>query len=191
MARRFARLRSEIPAGAAGYWTVPDDGLCLNVFLVFRPSDAPGKALLGKLDPAGAWGELAALDPARAGSLADRWILPASQLLLLESPDEAARRLARELLDLELGAVPAPRVFSEAYGRAGAEATQDPHWDLHFVYELAWPAGRALTAAPWKELALLEVARTPRAEIGRGHADVLDLVGLSAPASGAGRTRRR
>ena len=179
MPRRFARLRPGADLPSPGYEGVPSDGLCLNVFLVFRPADAPGRVLLGKVDPSGPWEALASLGPDRISRLVDRWLLPASQLLFFESPDEAAARVAKEQLELELADLPSPRVFSETYPRPGSEG-KDPHWDLQFVYDLVWPGGRPLRASPWKELALVEVARTPRAQIGRGHADVLELVGVLA-----------
>ncbi len=179
MVRRFARLRpgGEPPSpGSAG---VPSDGMCLSVFLVFRPPNEPGRVLLGKMDPAARWGDLAALDAERVARFADRWVLPASHLLLFESPDAAAARVAKEQLGIDLADLPSPRVFSEAYGRPGAEG-KDPHWDLDFVYDLVWPEPRPPRAAAWKELTLVDVARVPRAEFGRGHADVLELVGVLA-----------
>ena len=179
MPRRFARLRPGGDLPAPGYEGVPSDGLCLNVFLVFRPADTPGRVLLGKVDPAAPWAEIAALGPDRIARLTDRWLLPASQLLLLESPDEAAIRVAREQLGFDLADLPTPRVFSETYARPGSEG-KDPHWDLQFVYDLVWPESRPPRASPWKELALVDVARTPRAAFGRGHADVLELVGVLA-----------
>jgi hypothetical protein len=179
MARRFARLRPGSDLPSPGYEGVPSDGLCLNVFLVFRPANAPGTVLLGQIDPSGPWNDLAALTPDRVERLADQWLLPASQLLLLESPDAAAARIAHEQLEMELAELPAPRVFSETYERPGAKG-KDPHWDLQFVYDLVWPDERAPHASAWKELALVDVARTPRAQFGRGHADVLELVGVMA-----------
>jgi ADP-ribose pyrophosphatase YjhB (NUDIX family) len=178
MARQFARLRRGSVPDSADVSVVPNDGMCLSVFLVFRPADPPGTALLGKLDPAAPWRELSALGPDRIARLTSYWMLPASQLLLFESPDEAARRISREQLGIELAAPGNPRVFSETSARPGAEG-KDPHWDIHFVYELPWPKDRPLRAAPWKELAWLPISETPHSTLGRGHGDVLELVGLS------------
>ncbi len=181
MARQFARLRRGSVPDSPDVWVVPNDGMCLNVFLVLRPPDHPGQVLLGKVDPSAPWNDLSALGPDRIGRLLSRWILPASQLLLFESPDEGARRVAREQLGMELPELSAPHVFSEAYSRPGMEG-KDPHWDLHFVYEIPWPKDRPLRASAWKELQLVDVGRTSRKEFGRGHADVLELVGLVAAA---------
>ncbi len=179
MVRQFARLRRGSVPESPDYSVVPSDGMCLNVFLVAHAPGRPRSVVLGKIDPAAAWWELAGLGPDRVARLRDRWMLPASQLVLLESPDDAAHRLARELLELELGTLGPPRVFSETYGR-GPEEGRDPHWDLHYIYEFDWPDGRPVRAAPWKELALVDVAATPRADFGRSHADVLELLGLVA-----------
>ncbi|MCI4339132.1 MAG: hypothetical protein L3J68_02215 [Thermoplasmata archaeon] len=179
MARKFARLRRGSVPDSPDASVVPTDGMCLSVFLVFRPTEAPEKVLFGKIEPSASWYDLSALGPDRVGRLLNLWLLPASQLLLLEGPDVAARRVAQEQLGIELRELPAPRVFSETSARPGTEG-RDPHWDLHFVYDLPWPAGRALRAPAWKDLQLLDVVRTSRKEIGRGHADVLDLVGLIA-----------
>jgi len=180
MARRFARLRPGTVPESEDYSVVPSDGLCLNVFLIVRSPIDPSRILLGRLDPTAPWRDLAGLGPDRVGRIGDRWMLPASQLLILEGPDDGARRLARELLGLELTELPRPRVLSETYGREGTP-TADPHWDLHYVYDLPGPSARPPTARPWSELEYVDIARTPRARFGRGHADVLELLGF-APA---------
>ena len=179
MVRQFARLRRGTVPESSDYSVVPSDGMCLNVFLVAHAPGAPRRVVLGKVDPSAPWWELAGLGPDRIARVRDRWVLPASQLLLLESPEAAARRLARELLGLDPAPLRDPRVFSETYGRANADG-RDPHWDLHYVYEFDWPFGPVVRTSPWKELALVDVPSTPRAEFGRGHADVLELLGLVA-----------
>jgi 8-oxo-dGTP pyrophosphatase MutT (NUDIX family) len=183
MARQFARLRRGNTPESTDVSVVPDEGMCLSAFLVIRRPGTPGEVLLGRMDPTADWLEIGGLGPDRVARFGSAWVLPAGQLLLFESPDDAARRLARELLGVELGSLPTPRVFSEAYSRPGGKGN-DPHWDLHFVYEVPWPEGRPLRARPWKELAFVPVAKTPRSAFGRNHGDVLELVGLP-PAPGA------
>lgn len=173
--RRFARLRSE---PAAGYATLPDDGMCLSAYLVLRSPSEVGHVLLGKADPAGPWWEVAALDAARLTGIGDRWMLPATQLLLLEGPEEAGHRIATEMLgrpDLVLGY---PRIYSEAYSRSAGP--RDPHWDLQFVFSAVWPSGSVAASKGklWKELRFVDVGATPADAFGRGHADVLALAGI-------------
>ena len=148
--------------------------MCLSVFLVVRSPETPAKVLLGKIDPSADWWELAALGPDRVARLTDFWMLPASQLLLLESPDDAARRVAREQLGWELEAFPPARVFSQTSARAPGDG-KDPHWDVMIVYEVSWPPGRPLRPRPWRELDFLPVSETSRSGFGRGHGDVLEL----------------
>lgn len=176
--RRFARLRSGPPTADVN--PVPDDGMCLNCFLVVRSRDQPAHVLVGRVDPAAPWAEIGGLGADRLTRIGDRWMLPASQLLLLESPDDAARRLARELLDRPLDAPPAPKVFSETYRRPGSTA-RDPHWDLHYVYEIEWPGPPPPKGRMWRQLDYRPVRSMPAEEFARGHHDVLALVGLRDP----------
>jgi len=177
MERRFARLRPGAAPEGPGYYVVPDDGMCLSVFLVIERPGHPGEAILGRPDPTADWFTIGSLSPERIGAIANRWMLPSSQLLFFEGPDEAARRVLREQLESELPHLPPPRIVSEAYRRAGSTA-RDPHWDLQFIYRLAWPEDRAPSARAWKELAFVDVASVPRDQIGRGHGDILELAGL-------------
>jgi len=118
------------------------------------------------------------MDAERARAIGDRWVLPASQLAFFESPSDAARRIAREMLGWREPPLGEPQVFSEAYPRDSG--SQDPHWDLHFLFRTVWP-GTSLTAARgrlWKELRFVRPVELSSAEFGRGHGDVLALAGL-------------
>jgi ADP-ribose pyrophosphatase YjhB (NUDIX family) len=175
--QRFARLSSRADEGR-GRFAVPDDGMCLSAYVVLHPSRVPRQALLGRMDPEGPWERVACLDPERVRAIGDRWVLPATQLRFFEGPDEAAARIAADLLgrrDLKLGA---PKVFSETYARPTGAA--DPHWDLQFVYSAPWPQGATLPApgALWRELKFVDVATTRPEAFGRGHGDILALIGL-------------
>jgi hypothetical protein len=178
-ARRYARLRAGDPSAHPGAVAVPDDGMCLSAFLVVRPADRPGDVLLGHLDPAADWARIGGIDPSRLAQIGERWMLPSSQLLLFESPATAAERIATEQLGTNLPGLEGPRIFSEAYRRPGGTAA-DPHWDLQFVFEASWPSRTFPTSPAFRELAFVEIARTPRASIARSQADVLELVGLAA-----------
>jgi 8-oxo-dGTP pyrophosphatase MutT (NUDIX family) len=177
MARRFARLRAHPLPTDPGFSAVPSDGMCLNAFLILRAPDDPGRVLLGKIAPGPHWADAGGLDAERAARVGDRWMLPSCQLLLFESPDDAARRIAREQLGIELGPGPAPQVFSESYGRPGS-VEADPHWDLHFLFSRIGPA-RPPRSPLWKELAYLAASETSRTSLGRGHGDILTLAGLT------------
>lgn len=177
MTRRFARFRAAPPLADTGFSAVPSDGMCLSVFLVLRAPEDPGRVLLGRLSPDPQWAEVGALDTERAARIGDRWMLPSRQLLLFESPDEAARRVGEEQLGIDLGPLDGPEVFSETYSRSGSTET-DPHWDLHFIYSLPGPP-QAPRSPLWKELSYVPVAATPRTALARNHGDILELAGLT------------
>ncbi len=134
--------------------------------------------LLGRLDPAAPWYHLGGLDPSRVATIGAKWLLPASQWLFFEGPQESAARIAREQLESPLPPVTGPTVVSESTPRPSAES-RDPHWDVHFLFEGLWPSATPPKARAWRELRFVDVAHLPRLEIGRGHGDILDLVGLS------------
>jgi hypothetical protein len=177
--RRFARFRQGAAPEHPGSSAVPDDGMCLSAFLLLRPTGHGGEVLMGRINPEAPWERLGALDPARVAQIGHRWMLPSSQLLLFESPTEAVRRIVHEQLGTALPDLRGPAVFSESY-RRNDPAKADPHWDLHFVFEGRWPETRFPRSRAFTELAFVDVARTPRSEIARAQADVLELVGLSS-----------
>ena len=175
--RRFARIRrGPIPPGI-GSVEAPDNGMCLSAFLVIEPPHRDGWVLLGKLNTKAPWWEIGALDPDRLASLGQLWMLPSSQLMLFESPDEAARRVLREQLDTHGLELRGPQVFSDPSPRPGGPGV-DPHWDMHFVYRGRWKSDQPPKASPWTSLEFVEVARLARGEIARFQGDVLELIGI-------------
>jgi len=179
--RRVSRFRPRPALDDPVYVAVPDDGLCLNVFLLL--SDVPGsnRVLLGRIDPSAPWGEIGGMTPSRIQETAGRWMLPCRQLFVFEPPAEAARSILKTQLDLEGVALEGPMVTSEAWQRphpAGA----GPHWDLSFLFRGAWPPDRPLAAKPWHELAFLDTASLDPATVGRSHLDVLRLAGYPSNA---------
>ena len=150
--------------------------MCLSSFLVLAAPHDPKRVLVGRIAPDPRWEELGGLDPGRAARVGNGWMLPSSQLLLFESPEEAASRIARELLGLDLPMLEGPRVFSETHHRPGAKG-EDAHWDLHFVFTGRGPP-HPPTHPLWRELAYVAVQETRRTEFARNQGDVLELVGL-------------
>jgi ADP-ribose pyrophosphatase YjhB (NUDIX family) len=176
--RRFTRLKRGPAAETPGASVLPDDGICLSVFLVLTPPNREAAVLMGRVDPSAPWAEIGAIDPARLRAVGDRWMLPSSQLVFFESPDEAARRILKEQLDSEPIRLDGPAVFSETYRRPGSTAT-DPHWDFHFVYRGRWPSASPPHAPAWRELEFVDVNRLRPVEMARNQGDVLSLVGLA------------
>ena len=199
--RRFARLRRGSVAEVPGYSVVPENGLCLSTCLVIRPPREDRRVLLGRLDPRAPWLEIGGLDPTRVARIGDSWMLPSSQLLFFETPEESAHRIAREQLYSELPPIEGTYFNAEAYPSAG-HPNGDPHWDFYFVYRARWPTDEPPRAAPFRSLEFADLDRVRPVEIARGQGDVLALAGLApgpsrTPAvkppatSGPARTRRR
>ncbi|HXW66599.1 MAG TPA: hypothetical protein VEL82_01775 [Thermoplasmata archaeon] len=182
MERRFARLRPGTVSESDEFSVVPSDGMCLSSFLVISPAERASEVLLGRVHPDPGWAERGALGPARAARVAERWMLPSSQLLLFESPSEAARRIGREMLGVELEPG-APAVFSEAYQRPEPEGP-DPHWDLEFIFRPAWTGPERVAHPAWSEIGFRDPRRIPAREFARGHEDILALVGKRSPTDG-------
>jgi hypothetical protein len=149
--------------------------MCLNVFLVLTDPADPRRVLAGHIATDPRWEEAGGLDPDRVHRVGDRWMLPSRQLELFESPDDAARKIAEDQLGVSLPGLPAPRVVSEQYTRPTGTGP-DPHWDLHFLYLLPGPS-EPPSSELWTELRYLPVTTTPRSSFGRGHGDILELVG--------------
>jgi hypothetical protein len=177
MSRAVSRFRPAPPEGDPVYVSVPDDGLCLNAFLILSPPNDASKVLLGMVDPKSPWREIGGVTAQRLAGLSTRWMLPSRQLFLFESPQEAARTILREQLELDGIELEGPSVFSEAWTRP-APAGTGQHWDIHFVFRGRWPEGRELRASPWSKLEFHDPSRLDRSEVGRSHTDVLGLAGF-------------
>jgi len=159
---------------------VPDDGLCLNAFLLLSPPHDDSKVLLGMVDPSAPWREIGGVTPQRLVELSTRWMLPSRQLFLFESPKEAAQTILAEQLEVQGVELEGPSVFSEAWTRP-VPAGEGQHWDIHFVFRGRWPEGREPRATPWLKLEFLDPSLLERKQVGRSHLDVLGLAGFSIP----------
>jgi len=178
--RVVSRFRPAPPKDDPIYTAVPDDGLCLNAFLLLSPVDDAHQVLLGMVDPQAPWREIGGVSAQRLAGLSNRWMLPSRQLFLFESPQDASRTILREQLELDEVELAGPSVFSEAWTRPNPAGTGQ-HWDLHFVFRGRWPEGRAVRASPWLKLAFHDPSRLDRSTVGRSHADVLGLAGYPVP----------
>ncbi len=174
--RRFCRFNKlgDVPFGMP---EVPEGGLCLSAFLVLSERGRPDHVLLGHLDPAAPWDHIGALDASRTKAHSQGWMLPSSHLIVHESPDEAARRIAAEQLERRDLTFAEPRVVSEVYTPRRFPGLAR-HWDLEFIFRGEWPGGTAPRAAAWTDLRFVDLATTPKSAIARSHEDVLESAGL-------------
>src|SRR2546428_546609 len=130
--RRFSRF-SKSPATAAFSVTeIPDDGVCLSAFLIVTEARDARKVLMGHMNPKAPWDHIGALDPSRVEAHSHGWMLPSSHLIFRESPDDAARRVAREQLErpasgrLGMAARKHPGGQSDCRSSCGSQDHNDP-----------------------------------------------------------------
>jgi len=174
--KRWARLG---PNKASTLFHVPKAGLCLSSFVVVRRGDA---VLLGRPKTDRAWPERGGFPLDRAKDLeADgSWLLPATHLLMEESPHDAAKRIARDWAGLR-GTPRFVAVQSHLRpGRRWDSKHEGNHWDVCFVYELK--VRRGPTPMPWwSEMRFIPARTLPTMKVGRGHLDVLEEAGYFRP----------
>src|SRR5947199_7987044 len=103
-------------AGSAEAQRDPRGWFCLSAFLVISNSRNPKEVLLGHLNPDAPWDHIGALDPPRVEMNKNGWLLPACHLIVGESPQEAAKRILKEQLELKEQKLEEPMIFSEVYG---------------------------------------------------------------------------
>ncbi|MGA7923734.1 MAG: NUDIX hydrolase [Thermoplasmata archaeon] len=175
--RTFCRFSKSPATAAFGMPEVPKDGLCLCAFVVITSAEPPSRVLLGRINPEAPWDHLGALDPERVTSWKDRWMLPSSHLLMLESPEEAASRILRELTGLSGRTLEGPKVTSEVYA-----APRNPgaahHWDIEFIFRGTASESEVKPIEPWTELRFVELGQLQPDNMARLQDDILRYVGL-------------
>src|SRR5271154_1573491 len=92
---------------------IPEGGLCLSSFVLVTQAGKPGLVLLGRLNSGAPWDHIGALDPERVRAHSKGWMIPASHLMLKESPVDAARRVVKEQLEMDKLTLSGPQVVSE------------------------------------------------------------------------------
>jgi len=175
-ARRFCRF-NRVDEVTFGMTEFPEGGLCLSAFLILSERGHPDRVLMGHLNPAAAWDHIGALDASRTQAHSRGWMLPSSHLMVKESPQEAAARIAQEQLGLTDLKVADPKVVSEVYSPRRFADVPD-HWDLEFLFRGELPQGMVPRHAAWTELRFVDLATTPKSAIARSHEEVLESAGL-------------
>ena len=184
--RRFCRFSRSSEGNESGLRWEESDGFCISSFVILTDAAEPYRVLVGKVNPTGPWEHLGGLNPERARLHAGGWMLPASQLLLREGPDEAAHRILLEMLGGIDPTLEAPRVVSEVYApKRNPEARS--HWDLSFLYRGRWDGPVPQLPEVWRELRFVDVRESPRTAFARSHDEVLDSVGLGPIRGSEGR----
>jgi len=175
--RRFSRFSKSAATAAFSVTEIPDDGVCLSAFLIVTEARDSKKVLMGHMNPKAAWDHIGALDPSRVEAHSHGWMLPSSHLIFRESPDDAARRISREQLELPDLALSGPTVVSDVYTPRRFPGTAH-HWDIEFLFRGHLGAADVPHPTAWKELAFVDLRRTSKSEIARSHEDIIESSGL-------------
>lgn len=152
-----------------GFRRLPPGGLCLSSFLFVRRGN---EILMGRYADDPRWETLAGLDADRRRAHGHGWTIPASHLKFGESPQDAARRVAREILQMPDAEPSEPRVVSEV-----GEPRRFPgllHQDFLFLHDLELPDGAPVAMPPWyAEMAWIDPRATPASAWARSHDEVV------------------
>jgi ADP-ribose pyrophosphatase YjhB (NUDIX family) len=150
----------------------PRGGVCISAFVIARLHDS---ILLGRPRAHGAWPRRGGLRKSKAAELEAEgsWLLPATHLMMEESPDRAAKRIAHEWAGLK----GTPRfIMVQSHVRPARLANSNlrgKHWDICFVYELN-ARGLPKPRPWWRELRFVSASEIRRTKLARGHRDILE-----------------
>lgn len=154
----------------------PEGGLCLSAFLVITDERNPNSVLMGHLNTKAPWDHIGALDSSRVEVHSKGWMLPSSHLLVYESPREAARRILKEQLEIDLS-LTGSDVMSETY-TPKRFPNLPRHWDIEFIFRGKMSADSIPKPFAWSELTFVNLDTAKRTEIARSHDDILQAAGL-------------
>lgn len=160
--RQFAHFKRDVAPPRMK--VIPEGGFCISTFVILSKIGSPQLVLMGHINKKAPWDHIGALDPERVERHSKGWMLPSSALILGESPQQAAERILKEQLGLTGQPLDDPLVFSEVYGPMN-------HWDLEFLY--LGQRRDAPSSAAWSELGFVDLTKTRKEDMARGHEDIL------------------
>ena len=177
--RRFCRFSKQAETMSFGMPDIPDGGLCLSAFLVIADVQNPNSVLMGHLNPEASWDRIGALDRSRVDAHSKRWMLPSSHLIVYESPQEAAKRIPREQLEMrdDLPLV-GPQVVSETYTPKRFRNLHQ-HWDIEFIFKGKLLKHQIPKPHAWSQLDFVDLSSIDRSDIARSHEDILETSGMT------------
>jgi ADP-ribose pyrophosphatase YjhB (NUDIX family) len=175
--RKFCRFNKQVETISIGMPEPPEGGLCLSAFLVITSEQNPNSVLMGHLNTKAPWDHIGALDSSRVEVHSKGWMLPSSHLLVYESPHEAAKRILKEQLEIDL-ALSGPDVRSETY-TPKRFPNLPRHWDIEFIFKGKMSEHDTPKPFAWSELAFVNLDTVKTTEIARSHEDILQAAGLA------------
>lgn len=181
--RKFCRFNKgstvlKNDSNTLGMTEVPIGGLCLSSFLVITEQDNSNAVLMGHLNKSAPWDHIGALDDSRIQVHSKGWMLPSSHLIVLESPQDAARRILREQLDLATLEISEPKVISEVYKPKRFPELPE-HWDVEFVFFGKLSTEKLPKPSAWSDLKFVNLPTTRREDIARSHDEILESLGFA------------
>lgn len=159
---------------------IPQGGMCLSAFVLLGETGKPKSVLMGRLNPEAPWDHIGALDKARVEIHSKGWMLPSSHLMIHESPQEAAARIAREQLGFQYLNLSEPKVVSEVYATRFGGSSK--HWDFEFIFLGTLDRNSVKKTDAWKDLEFIDLVTVDPSSIARLHGDILESAGLKARA---------
>lgn len=172
--RKFSAFNSRDTSGTSFRMReIPEGGMCISSFVILSKEGESDAILLGKLDPTAPWDHIGALDGERAARHAKGWMIPSSHLMIRESPQDAARRVLREQLNLPDIELRDPKVVSEV---SQTTPGGSDHWDLEFIFTGHVRPETIGKPDAWSELRFVKIPSTRKSEISRRHEDVLESI---------------
>jgi len=143
----------------ARFWC-PPAGVCLSAFVLVTKN---GTVLLGRIAKSELWREKWNLPPTPT-PWSEKWLIPACHLKYGEHPDEAARRIAKEMLELSSYDLK----FLECQSHLGTLG----HWDIIFIYQVQ--TKQEIKTPEWyTELTFKDPKEMDQEDFARHHGDVL------------------
>ena len=147
----------------------PKGGTCLSSFLVLKGKTG---VLVGKMTKPEVWVERFMMGEKFAPTYAasNKWLLPASHLKYGEKPEDAAKRILNEQVQLKNVKLKLREVQSHL-----AVDPNDPeaaHWDICFIYE-GTVKGKVKQPEWFSELKFVKPKELSSDDFTRGHGDVL------------------
>ena len=174
VSERWARIG---PRDPSWMFHVPSGGLCLSSFVIVRKGRS---ILLGRPHANASWPEKGGY-PQQGAAVIEKegaWLLPATHLLMDESPDHAANRIANQWI----GVRGKPRFIAvqshlRPQSRTGRKRrTRYNHWDICFVYELE-TRKNPHPKSWWSETNFFLPGNIRGMKLSRGHKDILKVGG--------------
>jgi hypothetical protein len=176
---RWARIG---PTKKSWLTHIPKAGLCLSAFVII--TNRENEILVGLPRDHKAWPEAGGFPRRHARNLEKRGelLLPATHLLMEESPERAAVRIAQRWTGYP-NAKPS-FVMAQSHLRPsklwnkGKKNTRLNHWDICFVYSMRVDQLPRKIRPWWTEMRFENPKKIQRTNLGRGHKDVLREAGF-------------